>query len=74
MDDKIFREKSLERVNAPEELNDYIHVTTPALWFVMVALIITLIGFLAWGILSTVEVHNADGTTEKVHPISFIVD
>ncbi len=26
----IFREKSLERVSSPEELNDYIRVTTPS--------------------------------------------
>ena len=72
--DEIFREKSLERVNAPEELNDYIHVTTPAVWFVIASLLVILAGFLVWGIFFNVTVHNEDGTTEEVHPISFILD
>ncbi len=72
--DNIFREKSLERVNAPEELNDYIHVTTPALWFVVSALLIIIAGFLIWGIFFSVEIHNEDGTTEEVHPITFVLD
>ena len=28
-DSGIFREKSIERVSGPEQLNDYIRVTTP---------------------------------------------
>jgi hypothetical protein len=72
--DNIFREQSRERVNAPEELNDYIHITTPALWFVVSALLIIIAGFLIWGIFFSVEIHNEDGTTEEVHPITFVLD
>ena len=72
--DNIFREKSLERVNAPEELNDYIHVTTPALWLVVSPLLIIIAGFLIWGIFFSVEIHNEDGTTEEIHPITFVLD
>ncbi len=46
----IFREKSMERVSSPEELNDYIRVTTPSVWIVLIALVVLLVGMLAWSI------------------------
>ena len=71
--DEIFREKNLERINSPEELKDYIHVTSPSLWFVIATIVIILIGFIIWGIFGKVEIHNADGSTENVHPITFVI-
>ena len=70
----IFREKSLERVSSPEALNDYIRVTTPSVWLVLAALIILLGGMLVWSIFGTVEVHKADGSTEQVHPITYVMN
>ena len=32
MNREIFREKSLERVESPEQLNDYIRVASPGVW------------------------------------------
>ena len=72
-DESIFREKSLERVNSPDELKDHIHVTSPSLWFVIITIVILLLGFIAWGIFGTIETHNLDGSIEMVHPISFIL-
>ena len=40
---EIFRKKSLERVSSPEQLNDYLHVTSPAVWVVLAAVIVLLI-------------------------------
>ena len=36
---EIFRKKSLERVSSPEHLNDYLHVTSPAVWVVLTSVI-----------------------------------
>ncbi len=47
---KLFREKSLEAVESPESLNDYLRVTSPGIWIVMVAVITLLVGFIVWGI------------------------
>ena len=44
MSEQIYREKSLERIASPEELNDYLHVTNPAVWLIMAAVIILLAG------------------------------
>ena len=70
----IFREKSIERVSSPEELNDYIRVTSPSVWLVLAALIILLAGMLAWSVLGTVGAHNADGGVEEVHPIVYVTN
>lgn len=50
----IYRKESLERLSQPEQLNDYIRVTTPAVWVVMIALVTALLGLLAWGIFGKV--------------------
>ena len=70
----LFREKSIERVSSPEQLNDYIRVTNPSVWIVLLALVVLLVGILAWSIFSTVEVENKDGVTEEVNPITFVTN
>lgn len=70
----IFRQKSLERVSSPEALNDYIRVTTPSVWFVLLALVVLLVGMLAWSALGTVEKHAPDGSVEEVHPITYVTN
>ena len=70
----IFREKSMERVSSPEELNDYIRVTTPSVWIVLIALAVLLVGMLAWSIFGTVERHTSDGDTEEIHPITYVMN
>ena len=71
---EIFRKKSMDRVSSPEQLNDYIRVTTPSVWLVLLAVIILLVGMLTWSIFGTVEATEADGTKQTVHPISFIIN
>ena len=70
----IFRQKSLDKVSSPEQLNDYIRVTTPSVWLVLAALVVLLIGMLAWSIFGTVEATAADGTTKEIHPIEFVTN
>jgi len=70
----IFRQKSLDKVSSPEKLDDYIKVTTPSVWITLIAIVLLLVGAVVWGIFGELEVHNADGTTEIVAPISFIIN
>ena len=72
--DELFREKSVERISSPEDLNDYIRVTTPSVWIVLAAILILLIGMLAWSVFGTVEVRTENGSVENVHPISFVIN
>lgn len=61
MENQIFREKSLERLSSPEELNDYLHVTNPAIWVVLAAVVLLLSGLLIWSNFTSI-VSSAAGT------------
>lgn len=49
MRNNVFREKSLERIQSPEALNDYIRVSNPGIWLLLAAVIILLLGACVWG-------------------------
>ena len=70
----VFREKSMERVSSPEQLNDYIRVTTPSIWLVLLGLVILLVGMLTWSIFGRVEIHNNDGSTTAIAPITYVIN
>ena len=70
----IFREKSLERISFPDQMDDYIRVTTPSVWIALIALVVLLAGILIWGVLGTVEVHDEYGNAEAVHPITYVTN
>ncbi|MBR6916557.1 MAG: hypothetical protein IKN38_00095 [Clostridia bacterium] len=73
-DNSIFREKSINKVSGPESLNDYIKVTTPSVWIVLAALLVLLVGILAWCIFGRVEEHVDDGSTKEVAPITYVTN
>ena len=68
----IFREKSIERVSSPEQLNDYIKVTTPSIWVILLAVAVLLIGLLVWSIFGEIRVNTAQGV-EIMSPISYLI-
>ena len=70
----LFRDKSMKRISSPDQMDDYIRVTTPSVWIALLALVILLIGILAWTVLGTMEVHDQDGTPTAVHPISYVTN
>lgn len=49
MGSTIFREKSLEKISSPEQMNDYIRVSSPSVWMVLAAVIVLLAGVCVWG-------------------------
>ncbi len=55
MKNPVFRKKSLDRVSSPEELNDYIRVTSPGIWIALAAVLIMIAGFIVWGIVGKLE-------------------
>ena len=54
-DFKLFREKSLEAVESPESLNDYLRVTSPSVWLVLSAVIVLLVGAVLWGVFGRIN-------------------
>ena len=56
MENKLFRKKSLEKISSPEELHDYMQVTSPRLWMLLSAIAALLVGFIVYA--STVTMEN----------------
>ncbi len=54
-ENKLFRKKSLEKISSPEQLNDYITVTTPGVWMILVSIILVLSGAVVWGIFGELD-------------------
>ena len=46
----LFRKKSMDRISSPEQLNDYIRVSTPSVWLLLAAIVILLVGVCVWGV------------------------
>lgn len=46
----LFRKKSIERISSPEQLNDYIRVSTPSVWLVLITIAVLLAGVCVWGV------------------------
>jgi len=74
MNNSLFKQESIDRVSSPEKLDDYIRVTTPSVWIILIAIVILLVGTIFWGIFGKVTVHNEDGLEEQVSPITFIIN
>ena len=86
MNNSVFRQSSIDRVQSPEQLNDYIKVSNPSAWIIIIAAIILLVSVLVWSIFGTLEMNKNVTTTdengdtvvttviEEIHPISFIMN
>ena len=51
----VFRKKTLDRISSPEQLTDYLSVTNPGIWVVLVAVILLLAGGAAWSMVGMLE-------------------
>ncbi len=54
---KLFRKKALDRISSPDQLTDYLHVTSPGIWLVLLAVIIILCGFAVWATVGTLKTY-----------------
>ena len=62
---KLFREKSLEAVESPESLNDYLRVMSPGVWLVLAAVIALLVGGVLWGIFGRINTSVSVAVTAR---------
>lgn len=58
-----------ERIKSPEQLDNYIRVTSPGVWLVLSAIIIVLAGFTFWILTGEIETNNH----EVIRPLSFVL-
>ncbi len=66
--EKVYREKSIKKIDSPEKLDDYLKVTTPKVWIVLLAIIVLIVGFVVWAIFGVINT-----STEIIHPIEFLI-
>lgn len=55
MENQLFRQKSIDRISSPEELHDYMRVTSPKLWMILGAIIVLLAGFVVYASTARME-------------------
>lgn len=51
----FFREKSIDKVSSPEQLDEYIRAATPGMWLVLAALLLLLAGACVWAVFGHME-------------------
>ena len=54
-DSGVFRQKTIDRMSSPDELTDYLKVTNPGVWTVLIAIVVLLAGILAWSCVGTLQ-------------------
>ena len=59
MEQPLFRKESLRRVSSPEQLSEYLHVTSPSSWTVLCAIVLLLVSLLVWSSVTAVESYAA---------------
>ena len=74
MQNKAYRQKSLERISAPEQLQDYMRVTSPGVWMVLAAVIVLLAGFFVVSVFGKLEYTCAAPAEIRNGRASLLVD
>lgn len=53
----LFDTENEDRVRSPEKIDDYIRVTTPGTWIVVLALVLILVAIIVWGVVGRIPVY-----------------
>ena len=76
MNESIFRQKSLDRISLPEEIDNYMKVTRPSLWLTLGVIVLLLAALILWSVTARIEattVSDGQTVTEQIAPISFLI-
>jgi hypothetical protein len=76
MDKKsIFRQESIDRALSPDQLDEYIKVSNPGIWLVLIALVVLFASVLVWGFTGTLpETLTVNGIVEDDGRVVCFVD
>ena len=55
MSEALFREKNMGKMKSPEDLNDYVRVSNPGVWLLLVSVVVLLLGVCIWGIFGHID-------------------
>ena len=74
MDKQLFRKQSIDRISSPEQLQDYMRVTSPGIWMVLTAIIVMLAGLINCSSIGTVETSYPVAADVKAGEASIVLD
>lgn len=73
MKETIFRKKSLERIASPDKLDDYLKVSSPSVWIVLIALILAVVVAGVWCFFGSMPTTTmAVGVRSQTGTVSFV--
>ena len=69
MDNKqsLFRKEAIEHISSPEQLTDYLRVTNPGTWAILLIVIAILVSIIAWSTIGTLETTSEVKVVVKDH-------
>ena len=73
MKNSLFREKSMDRICSPEQLNDRLRVANPGVWLLLAGIFLVLAGICVWGIFGRLNTFLSVGAvTEQGQTICYV--
>ena len=69
----VFRKEAIDRISSPEQLNDYLHVTSPGIWVVLISVILLMAGVFVWSCVGTLETKSPAKMIVKDHVAKVVV-
>ena len=54
-DQSLFRKKTVDKISSPEQLTEYLKVTSPRMWIILAAVIMVLFAVVVWGFIGRME-------------------
>ena len=73
MEKPIFREKNINQITSPDELNDYLRVTNASVWTILIAVILLLSGLLVWASIGHLDTYAQANVIVKDKQLQIIV-
>ena len=55
MKQDLFRKKTIDQLSSPDQLSDYIRVSSPAMWMVLGGIVFLLLGACVWGVFGRLD-------------------
>jgi len=73
MNKQLFRQKSMDKITSPDQMNEYIRVSNPSVWIILAAVIVLLIGVCVWGIFGQLDTTLQTGGVCKDGQLVFYI-
>jgi hypothetical protein len=59
INNNLFRKKNIEKISSPEQLNDFIKVSRPGIWLILLAVILIIAGVAVWSVSGKLETRES---------------